>query len=273
MRRQNTLLDYIALAEIIWVKSSDKFDIVWRDRKEGKSDNISQTEFTVSDTLSTSDYEDDFLYKVIVYLSTGKVMIQGREWQHFGDHVFEKCLQNIVRTIDGHDQTSLKEGFLTSPNDNLDQEIELYLQHSNDNATVPMSTCTLETKSTVNQVSQNTSDDDTKLQSVEDAVQKMLNPIKNSMSVLEGAIVDIKTTISNWLANNQDYKDILTKELKNLGKTVSQSPTYLNNNVLEKQLKEKKWGSKKTYQQNWRFVKNAWNTVQKITIRVQFKRR
>jgi len=48
------------------VKSSDKFDIVWRDRKEGKSDNISQTEFIVSDKLSTSDNEDDFLYKVIV---------------------------------------------------------------------------------------------------------------------------------------------------------------------------------------------------------------
>ena len=50
-------------------------------------------------------------------------MIQGREWQHFCDHVFGKCLQNIVGTIDGHDQTSLKEGFLPSPNYNLDQEI------------------------------------------------------------------------------------------------------------------------------------------------------
>lgn len=46
------------------------------------------------------------------------------------------------------------------------------------------------------------------------------------MSVLEGAVVYIKTTISNLLANNQDYKDILAKELENLGKTVSQSPTY-----------------------------------------------
>lgn len=101
-------------------------------------------------------------------------MIQGREWQHFCDHVFEKCLQNIVGIIDGHDQTSLREGFLTSPNDNLDQEIELNLQHSNDNATVPMST--LGIKSTGNQVSQNTSDDDTKPQSVEDAVQFFFNP-------------------------------------------------------------------------------------------------
>ena len=50
-------------------------------------------------------------------------MIQGKEWQHFCDHVFEKFLQNIVGTIDGHDQTSLKEGFLPSPNYNLDQEI------------------------------------------------------------------------------------------------------------------------------------------------------
>ena len=59
------------------------------------------------------------------------------------------------------------------------------------------------------------------------------------MSVLEAAVVDIKTTISNLLANNQDYKDILTKELKNLGKTVSQFLINLINNVLEKQLKEK----------------------------------
>jgi hypothetical protein len=41
------------------------------------------------------------------------------------------------------------------------------------------------------------------------------------MSVLEGAVVDIKTTISNLLANNQDYQDILTKELENLGKKFS----------------------------------------------------
>jgi hypothetical protein len=54
-------------------------------------------------------------------------MIQCREWQHFCDHVFEKCLQNIVRSIDGQDQASLKEGFLPSSNDNLDQEIELSL--------------------------------------------------------------------------------------------------------------------------------------------------
>ena len=67
---------------------------------------------------------------------------------------------------------------------------------------------------------------------------KFFEPRENSMSVLEGAVVDIKTTISNLLANNQDYKEILTKELKNLGKTVSKSPTYLNNNVLEKQLKK-----------------------------------
>jgi hypothetical protein len=98
------------------VKSRDKFDIVWRDRKEGKSDNISQTEFIVSDKLSTSDNEEDFLYKVI-------------KWWFKA----ETCLHNIVRTIDGHDQTSLKEG-------------ELNFQHSNDNATVPMSTLEIQSR-------------------------------------------------------------------------------------------------------------------------------
>jgi len=48
-----------------------------------------QTDFIVSDNNSTSsDTNDDFLYKVVVYLTTGKIMIQGKSYEAFCDGYF-----------------------------------------------------------------------------------------------------------------------------------------------------------------------------------------
>ena len=230
-----------ALAEIIWVQASDVYETIWRDRKENNNDHIIQTEFIIREKQSNvKDNEDDFLYKVIVYLSTGKVMIQGKDWQHFGDHIFEKCLQHIERVIDNQDQTSLKEG-LSSPLacSKVSSGQDKNVQNINNSATTTKTATDTDVQKK-SSIPKQTTDDDPKQQSVEFIINKLLNPIVNSMSVLEGAVVDIKSSVSNLLVNNQDYKDVITKELKNLGKTFNQSPTNLSNNMLEKQLKEKK---------------------------------
>ncbi|VDI18174.1 Hypothetical predicted protein [Mytilus galloprovincialis] len=229
-----------ALAEIIWVQASDVYETIRRDRKENNNDHIIQTEFIISEKQSNvKDNEDDFLYKVIVYLSTGKVMIQGKDWQHFGDHIFEKCLQHIERVIDNQDQTSLKEG-LSSPLacSKVSSGQDKNVQNINNSATTTKTATDTDVQKK-SSIPKQTTDDDPKQQSVEFIINKLLNPIVNSMSVLEEAVVDIKSSVSNLLVNNQDYKDVITKELKNLGKTFNQSPTNLSNNMLEKQLKEK----------------------------------
>lgn len=58
------------------LRSTNKYNVIWRDHKDKSA--IIHTEFIVSDSLiDTEDTGDDFLYKVIVYLTTGKVLIQG----------------------------------------------------------------------------------------------------------------------------------------------------------------------------------------------------
>jgi len=67
--------------------------VAWRDVRNDKSIMI-QTDFIVSDNNSTSsDTNDDFLYKVVVYLTTGKIMIQGKSYEAFCDGYFNTCLK------------------------------------------------------------------------------------------------------------------------------------------------------------------------------------
>ena len=69
--------------------------ISWRDVRNDKSIMI-QTECIVSDNNSTSsDANDDFLYKVVIYLTTGKIMIQGKRYEAFCDGYFNTCLKQV----------------------------------------------------------------------------------------------------------------------------------------------------------------------------------
>lgn len=38
---------------------------------------------------------EEILYKVVFYLTTGKIMIQGKAWESFCDKYFNKCLQLV----------------------------------------------------------------------------------------------------------------------------------------------------------------------------------
>ena len=52
------------------------------------------TEFIVYENLD-SDTQDDFLYKVIFYLTTGKVMIQGKAYNNWCREHFSQCLETV----------------------------------------------------------------------------------------------------------------------------------------------------------------------------------
>jgi hypothetical protein len=74
-----------ALAEVLYIdlgSISDKSSIVY-------------TEFIVNDKCKETNTSNEDMFKVIAYITTGKVMIQGKEYEMFGTKFFSKRL-NLV---------------------------------------------------------------------------------------------------------------------------------------------------------------------------------
>ena len=88
--------------------STPEYDVSWKDQKENEC-----TEFRVHDGRSVSASSDDFLYKVIVYLSTGKIMIQGKAYEYWCSQEFLPCLETVneINKVDlpSDDETFVKE--------------------------------------------------------------------------------------------------------------------------------------------------------------------
>ena len=82
------------VADVLWTKGDNTFDINWRDRKE-PNESISQTELIVSEKSKNVTDNEKMLYQVVFYLITGKIMIQGKAWESFCDKHFNKCLQLV----------------------------------------------------------------------------------------------------------------------------------------------------------------------------------
>jgi hypothetical protein len=60
-------------------------------------------------SIDTEGTGDDFLYKVILYLTTGKVLIQGKGHEGFCDNEFPKCLS----LVNEYTQTYLTQPIMT----------------------------------------------------------------------------------------------------------------------------------------------------------------
>lgn len=240
----------IALAQILWVKSGDKFDIIWRDRKDEKRNIISQTEFIVHDKQNPTD--EDFLYKVIVYPTTGsKVFIQGKEWQHFCDNYFEPSLK-FTENLENQEQTLIKE---CTPV-NVDNKIEPETIETRENSEIKnnsepdlhLSTHDLDTvpkevpniKPTDNETTKHTKSEHTIPECVEETLKRLLQPLVNRMNVMEEALVDIKETSATLISNQQQDKTEVVKEIDKWKRSVNQSSGNTSTSELfEKQIKEK----------------------------------
>lgn len=68
-----------AVAELIFVAEgkNEKNMFNWIDKKDN-TDKIVQTHFILTDKTKEILEDDNFIYKIIVYLTTGKIMIQGK---------------------------------------------------------------------------------------------------------------------------------------------------------------------------------------------------
>ncbi|CAG2243827.1 unnamed protein product [Mytilus edulis] len=84
-----------AFGDLIYNKEGNGFDVTWIDKK-AENEKIIQTEFVVSNSL---DSDDDFLYKIIIYLTTGKILIQGKGWETFCNNKFQACKQLVDNLI------------------------------------------------------------------------------------------------------------------------------------------------------------------------------
>ena len=101
--------------------STNRYNVIWRDHKEKSS--IIHTEFVVSDSsIDTEGTGDDFLYKVILYHTTGKVLIQGKGHDEFCDNEFPKCL-GLVNEYTNIPNTTNNDIVHSDNHDNSDQTL------------------------------------------------------------------------------------------------------------------------------------------------------
>ena len=101
--------------------STNKYNVIWRGHKEKSS--IIHTECIVSDSsIDTEGTGVDFLYKVILYLTTGKVLIQGKGNEEFCDNEFPKCL-GLVNEYTNIPSTTNNDIVRSDKHDNSDQTL------------------------------------------------------------------------------------------------------------------------------------------------------
>lgn len=101
----------IALHESLYLGFgvNGKYKVVWRDHEEDDKHIIS-TEFILSD--HDEEFGDVLKYKVFVYLTTGKIMVQGTAYEKWCDSEFDKCRQKVdklLELVDSEKKTLVQE--------------------------------------------------------------------------------------------------------------------------------------------------------------------
>ncbi|VDI81985.1 Hypothetical predicted protein [Mytilus galloprovincialis] len=105
--RMHFWLHALGQSIIIGNKNNPSVKVDWHDSTaQGITE---RTEFEVHSSESIGDYEGDTLmYKVIVYLTTGKIMIQGKFFQQWCLNEFEKTLQIVENLSSSSEMTTPK---------------------------------------------------------------------------------------------------------------------------------------------------------------------
>ena len=76
-------------------QNDERYEVIWRDVYEDTTPNKLQTEFIVSKKQIETESESTFVYKVIVYLTAGKIMVQGKEFSTWCKEEFNVCLKMV----------------------------------------------------------------------------------------------------------------------------------------------------------------------------------
>ena len=83
------------IADELYKENTDEqYTIIWKDTYVKGDKHPMSTEFIVRDNIHTCK-EDDFLFKVIIYLTTGKIMTQGKGYGKWCKEHFQNCLDRV----------------------------------------------------------------------------------------------------------------------------------------------------------------------------------
>ena len=96
-------------------ESKQGYDVNWTDVLVTES---VQIEFILKENVI--DSEEDFLYKVIVYFTTGKIMVQGKAYQTWCDEEFSETLDLVNKIMQNTTESSCEDNQILSGGETSD---------------------------------------------------------------------------------------------------------------------------------------------------------
>ena len=216
------------------------FNVTWKDHEEDDALIVS-TEFIVN---FVEELGDDFRYKVCVYLTTGKILIQGNAYESWCDTEFLKC-RNMVDKLIGPQEgvertlsdlaknakaTATNRGDPCLLNTDLAQEdsdeTELLKPYppSTTHTFVPPSTVMLgsDKQRVINSELHRTSDRDSSKQVEVDLVktfERSFSQISNRMDVFEDSVLKLSSTVTSFL--NTVTKPSQNRDIERLNEKIN----------------------------------------------------
>ncbi|CAG2207351.1 unnamed protein product [Mytilus edulis] len=269
-----------AIAEVIYIKEGKgNKNVVWTDKTDSNN-KIVQTEFVISDsnTLESKVVDpDDFLYKVIIYLTTGKILTQGKLWESFCNHQFEKCklLVNSLLNSDTEQYSHKTEQFKSSTsiaghtcsvtseaqsgdliqvkteettpkcinndieNSNLQTQDEIFVNTTKSITSADVQKQFDISNESVKVNSQRLEKEPEKVHESEKITEQTLTVIQNRIDIIEESLVKVSKSLANLLTLQSDSKTNILSELQNMSKSIKCTPIPPDTKIYESQLKEK----------------------------------
>ena len=257
-----------AVAHILYYDLGNKpnNNVIWRDRTEKSS--IVHTECIVSDnTVGLDSGDDDFVYKVIFYLTTGKIMIQGKGYDLFCGQIFKECFRLVNEYLDSDTSVKLAADHNTSPssvpemNSDKDETLPkgLVTQDKHDDVLICTQTST---ENPANSSEKNSkgkpggtqqykpiidilvdaipaTDDETVIS--DNKLTSYLTPLVNRLDVMEDSLFKITDMVSKHIENQNDSKNQLTLDFKTLSDKIKVATKHpcSTSHIFDSQIKEK----------------------------------
>ncbi|CAG2244037.1 unnamed protein product [Mytilus edulis] len=237
-----------AFGDLIYNKEGNGFDVTWIDKK-AENEKIIQTEFVVSNSL---DSDDDFLYKIIIYLTTGKILIQGKGWETFCDNKFQACKQlvdNLISKLDKKGNDNCVSVTSNDTNTDMTEETNPKIlltssmtnsEKDNENHKTENKDKTLNKSEKHAPVTNATNKDENYINLPEQVDSNAVLMINNRLDIFEESLVKITSTLVNTIdilgINHTDTLQELRKIKKSKGSSETLQPEI---KLFENQIKEK----------------------------------
>lgn len=239
-----------AFAELVYNQEGkgEKF-VRWIDKKD-QNDKIVQTEFIVYDEDNDPLLDDAHLYKVIVYITNGKIMIQGKEWEDFCDRKFQQSLAIVNKAsntcVIPHEipNTVVNDKIEIENSDGIvdKEETEVKTIASSDESQITdsitkvdespdhISSTPSNSKPTNKQNSDNNSDNfklvNGRIDILEQSVVKMTNTLTTSIEYHQGEIVKLMDSIKHL---KSDLKSQFQPDISFMEKSLKEKDLVINN--------------------------------------------